>query len=88
MNREQFSQFGANFEFLAKISAELSRLFRILKNVKMRYKKRHHKKQVKSLNYKVDTIKKNHRFWKLFHFLIFKFFVLFLRDFPPPFKKN
>ena len=29
-------------------SAELSRLFRILKNVKMRYKKRHHKNTVKS----------------------------------------
>ena len=38
MNREQFSQFWANLDFLAKISAESSRLFRILKNVKMHYK--------------------------------------------------
>jgi len=57
MNREQFSQFWANLDFLAKISAESSRLFRILKNVKMRYKKSHHKNIVKSLNYKVETIK-------------------------------
>ena len=48
MNREQFSQFWANLDFLAKISAESSRLFRILKNVKMRYKKSHHKNIVKS----------------------------------------